>query len=1392
MARIYVSSTYSDLADCRMAVSAALRKLGHEDVAMEHYTADPRRPLDRCLADIDSCDLYIGIFAWWYGGIPPNQHLSFTELEYRHARITKRDCLIFLLAENATWPKERIETDAYDKIVALRRELKEHTGVAEFTGPIDLAAAVTAAVALWQTSRRAPPSVQLAPPLPAHFVERPEVLRDIAAQLLTDGLNEAGILVVSALHGLGGIGKTAAAIAIAHNPLIRSHFTNGTLWATLGQNPDCLSHLTAWIQALGDAEYRPTTAIAATGYLRTLLYTTATLLVVDDVWDLDHATPFLAGGPRCRLLVTTRRADVADGLGARVYSVGEMTPAEAVDLLRKRVETSRPGQALTAGELEHAAALARETGYLPLALALMGALVARGYPWDAARAALHHEQSRRARGASRAQIALEASLQLSLEYLRRMDPNAWENVASLGVLPNDAIINPRMASVLWGMPFAEASGLLNSLADDAILQRSGLDFRIHDLMLDVVRNALTSAVPDGLGLPLAQAHSELVAKYGRTIAPQRWDQLIDDGYIHSHLVWHFEEAGDLESIPALLRLSNESGQNAWYVARDQLGQAAGFIGDLMAGWRLAREDTELSLGRQCRYGLMLASLHSLAQVISPRMLYTLVRRQIWLPAKALAHLHRMVAQTRTAALLELIPLLLEQHAGVDPETTRKRRDLVATLLREAETVIESGAGAMVSAQLLVALGSQHTGQQQAALIARAITLVDGDPTKLKALAGKLPATLRDQIIERAAERCYSISDSIDRIGTLVDVMNEFSSSEKKSKWTEVLQEWTEAIFAAPQNTKKETGRRRKTAPGTRSNTEKLEPEVTPSEAVALSMPPVTGAPHADEEEKVVDRRARVLAFMLDRKIDLPREWFARLVKRLPANDAETMTQRLLRHFSEEETTEQRAANDVAKRFESLMMRPEQADLDELVSLVPLLPGARDQAVRDLMAAYRNSPEQSGELLTRLAPFASEDACRGEIEKLTTEDGRLPVGAECLLANLEPEIERRKRFDRALASLKSMRRYDIEAAMIALIRVAPPDIVHQAIASLQRIEDIEEQIGAIFVVAPYLTKGLSAQILQFLEERAGNKAQIVTLTRMVADLSNAMKGGVLADFVREAAHLSSEWWIVEALTLTMLRFDDLERFFAILKVLKYIVASDLRARLISRLVLRMAHAGYVQDAIDATERVLVRQDRWIILSDLAADLAMAGKMVEAQTVAAAIENSEERGKAAAEIALHMAASGQVREAYALAASIVNELWRSWIQERLDLVRDQNESGSRPRERSTSESCLSVHLDFELLRVIVGELLTQEPKNSALKELASGVGSENLQQTIDSASRFFRAKFSGDKTFLEMIAEQPRRTFLKRLQQVAPLLTIVFTGSDAEEFVCAVREVSMWWP
>jgi hypothetical protein len=71
MAKIYISSTYSDLVPYRKAVNDVLLQLGQHVIAMEQYVASDERPLSRCKADVESSDLYVGILAWRYGFIPP-------------------------------------------------------------------------------------------------------------------------------------------------------------------------------------------------------------------------------------------------------------------------------------------------------------------------------------------------------------------------------------------------------------------------------------------------------------------------------------------------------------------------------------------------------------------------------------------------------------------------------------------------------------------------------------------------------------------------------------------------------------------------------------------------------------------------------------------------------------------------------------------------------------------------------------------------------------------------------------------------------------------------------------------------------------------------------------------------------------------------------------------------------------------------------------------------------------------------------------------------------------------------------------------------------------------------------------------------------------------------
>ena len=149
MARIYVSSTFSDLKEYREQVRTALRSMHHNDIAMEYYGASDERPVDKCLRDVEGCELYIGIFALRYGFIPPGYDRSITELEFRKAREKGIPCLLFL-AEEATWPFSKAELEALPKVMALRQELKVERTVAFFNTPDDLRAKVFQAVREWE------------------------------------------------------------------------------------------------------------------------------------------------------------------------------------------------------------------------------------------------------------------------------------------------------------------------------------------------------------------------------------------------------------------------------------------------------------------------------------------------------------------------------------------------------------------------------------------------------------------------------------------------------------------------------------------------------------------------------------------------------------------------------------------------------------------------------------------------------------------------------------------------------------------------------------------------------------------------------------------------------------------------------------------------------------------------------------------------------------------------------------------------------------------------------------------------------------------------------------------------------------------------------------------
>jgi hypothetical protein len=153
MTSIYISSTYGDLIKYREAVIRTILGLKQVVVSMEHYTASDERPLDKCLADVAECDIYIGLFAFRYGFVPtqdnPNK-LSITELEYQQACRKNKPCLIFM-ADEDDWPMKNSdfyteEGERGQKIKDLRDRLSHDHTRSLFKRPDDLAASVSTAV----------------------------------------------------------------------------------------------------------------------------------------------------------------------------------------------------------------------------------------------------------------------------------------------------------------------------------------------------------------------------------------------------------------------------------------------------------------------------------------------------------------------------------------------------------------------------------------------------------------------------------------------------------------------------------------------------------------------------------------------------------------------------------------------------------------------------------------------------------------------------------------------------------------------------------------------------------------------------------------------------------------------------------------------------------------------------------------------------------------------------------------------------------------------------------------------------------------------------------------------------------------------------------------------
>ncbi|ROP39910.1 AfsR/SARP family transcriptional regulator [Saccharothrix texasensis] len=304
----------------------------------------------------------------------------------------------------------------------------------------------------------------------------------------------AGAVVIAAISGTAGVGKTALALHWANQSAHR--FPDGQLYVNLRgfdptgvpMSPD--EALRGFLGALGVAPERvPSGLDEQVGLYRSLLAERRVLVVLDNAADSEQVRPLLPSGPRCLALVTSRNQ--LDGLvvreGAQSLPLGVLSDGEATALLVRQLGEERVGaEPAAVGELiGHCAGL-------PLALSVVAARAA-AHPAFALRALageLADERTRlEALDTGEATTSVKTVFSWSYE---RLSPAAARMFLLLGVHAGPEVSIPAAAS-LAGVPLPAARRAMGELSRlHMIAEPAPGRFTLHDLVHACARDLVAA------------------------------------------------------------------------------------------------------------------------------------------------------------------------------------------------------------------------------------------------------------------------------------------------------------------------------------------------------------------------------------------------------------------------------------------------------------------------------------------------------------------------------------------------------------------------------------------------------------------------------------------------------------------------------------------------------------------------------------------------------------------------------------------------------------------------------------------------------------------------------------------------------------------------------------
>jgi DNA-binding SARP family transcriptional activator/tetratricopeptide (TPR) repeat protein/DNA-binding XRE family transcriptional regulator len=316
----------------------------------------------------------------------------------------------------------------------------------------------------------------------AAFTGRAHHLRTLDALLGPDGGDRHRAVVISAIAGTAGVGKTALAVHWAHRA--RDRFPDGQLYLNLrGHSPGSplqpIEALARMLASLGVAVERiPAAADEAAAMYRTLLAARRVLVVLDNAQTADQVRPLLPGDPGCMVVITSR--DRLGGLvareGVRRLTLDVLAPVEAHDLLERLLGADR-----TRAEPEAIGELARLCANLPLALRIAAANLADHPCRRIANYVAELGAGNRVNGLAidgDEQSAVRAAFDLSYA---RLPAQTGRLFRLLGLVPGPDIT--AAAAALAGATVADVTPHLNRLLAASLIDadRSGR-FGFHDLL----------------------------------------------------------------------------------------------------------------------------------------------------------------------------------------------------------------------------------------------------------------------------------------------------------------------------------------------------------------------------------------------------------------------------------------------------------------------------------------------------------------------------------------------------------------------------------------------------------------------------------------------------------------------------------------------------------------------------------------------------------------------------------------------------------------------------------------------------------------------------------------------------------------------------------------------